>query len=49
MMTSDMNHSEILNFFKSNNYFGYDPDCIFFFPQGGIPAVDYHGKIMIES
>lgn len=48
-MTSEMNHEEIVTFFKSNCFFGYDPESIFFFPQGGIPAVDYNGKIMIES
>ena len=49
IMTSDMNHEEIIGFFKEHKYFGYDPESIFFFPQGGIPAVDYNGKIMIES
>lgn len=47
IMTSDMNHEQILNFFKKHNYFGYDAESIFFFPQGGIPALDYNGKIMI--
>lgn len=49
IMTSDMNHSEIISYFKSNNYFGYDSSSIYFFPQGGIPALDYDGKIIIES
>lgn len=49
IMTSDMNHEEIVDFFKQHKYFGYDPQSIYFFPQGGIPAVDYNGKIMIES
>ena len=49
IMTSEMNHEEIVSFFKEHNYFGYDSDAIFFFPQGGIPAVDYDGKIIIED
>lgn len=49
LMTSEMNHDEIVNYFKANNYFGYDEDAIVFFPQGGIPALTYDGKIIIES
>lgn len=48
-MTSEMNHDEIVTFFKENNYFGYEPESIIFFPQGGIPALFYNGKIIIES
>ncbi len=47
LMTSEMNHKEIQNYFKDNNYFGYDPQSIVFFPQGGLPALSYNGKIMI--
>jgi len=49
IMTSEMNHEEVCTYFKSNNYFGYHPESIVFFPQGGIPAVSYNGKIVIES
>lgn len=38
-----------MNYFKANNYFGYDEKAIVFFPQGGIPALSYDGKVMIES
>jgi UDP-N-acetylglucosamine pyrophosphorylase len=48
-MTSDMNHDEIVDYFKANHYFGYDEDAIVFFPQGGIPALTYDGKVIIES
>ena len=44
-----MNNDEVVGFFKQHNYFGYDPSAIVFFPQGGIPALDYNGKIMIED
>ena len=49
IMTSEMNNQEVVNFFKEHNYFGYDPESVIFFPQGGIPALDYEGKIMIED
>jgi UDP-N-acetylglucosamine/UDP-N-acetylgalactosamine diphosphorylase len=39
----------VCTYFKSNEYFGYYPESIVFFPQGGIPAVSYDGKIVIES
>lgn len=48
-MTSEMNHEEIVNFFKNNSYFGYDSNCIVFFPQGGIPALDYNCKVILEE
>lgn len=48
-MTSELNNEEIISYFKSNDYFGYDPDSIVFFPQGWIPALDYNGKVMIED
>lgn len=46
-MTSEMNHDEIVNYFRTNNYFGYDQGSIIFFPQGGIPALFYDGKVVI--
>jgi UDP-N-acetylglucosamine pyrophosphorylase len=38
-----------VTFFKENDYFGYDSNSIVFFPQGGLPALFYDGKIIIES
>ena len=49
MLTSELNNEEIKSYFKANDYFGYDPDSVIFFPQGGFPAVDYDGKIIIED
>ena len=49
LMTSEMNHEEIVSYFEENKYFGYDKDSIVFFPQGGIPALSYEGKIIVES
>ncbi len=44
-----MNHDEIVTYFKQNKYFGYEEDSIVFFSQGGIPALSYNGKIIIED
>lgn len=44
-----MNHKEVCEYFKANKYFGYHEGSIIFFPQGGIPALFYNGKIVIES
>jgi UDP-N-acetylglucosamine pyrophosphorylase len=48
-MTSEMNHQEIVDYFTANNFFGYDKDSIIFFPQGGIPALYYDGRVIVES
>lgn len=49
LMTSDMNHNEIVSYFREHDFFGYEEKSIVFFPQGGIPALFYNGKIIIES
>ena len=49
LMTSEMNHHEIVDYFTANNFFGYDKDSIIFFPQGGIPALYYDGRVIVES
>ncbi len=49
IMTSVINHAATVRFFDENNYFGYPKDKITFFEQGMIEAVDFDGKIIIES
>lgn len=49
IMTSDMNHKEIQQFFEEHNFFGYDKTSVVFFPQGGLPALDYEGRIILEA
>ena len=49
IMTSEMNNQEVIGYFKDHNYFGYNPEAIVFFPQGGIPALSYEGRIMIQD
>jgi UDP-N-acetylglucosamine/UDP-N-acetylgalactosamine diphosphorylase len=49
IMTSEMNNEEIKGFFEENKYFGYDKNYVVFFPQGGLPALDYEGRVVIEG
>lgn len=49
IMTSDKNHEATVNFMKEHDYFGYDPSMITFFRQDMAPAVDYNGKLYLES
>ncbi len=49
VMTSDKNHEKTVSFMKEHHYFGYDEAFIFFFKQEMAPAVDYEGKVYLES
>ena len=49
IMTSDKNHDKTVNFMEKMNYFGYDRDMVRFFKQDMAPAVDYSGKVYMES
>ncbi len=49
IMTSEMNHNETITFFERNNYFGLSKENVMFFIQGVMPALDYNGKILMES
>jgi UDP-N-acetylglucosamine/UDP-N-acetylgalactosamine diphosphorylase len=49
LMTSDLNHRIITEFFHSNQFFGYPADDIIFFEQGLEPSFTFDGKIIIES
>ena len=49
IMTSKPTHEETENFFKSNNYFGKNPETIRFFQQGVLPCLTFEGKIMLAS
>ena len=46
IMTSRENNTDTIEFFKKNNYFGYEKN-IYFFIQGELPMVDTEGKILI--
>ena len=49
IMTSDKNHDQTTSFWKSHNYFGYPESEVKFFKQDMAPAVDFNGKIFLET
>jgi UDP-N-acetylglucosamine/UDP-N-acetylgalactosamine diphosphorylase len=49
IMTSHQNHEATEAFFRENRHFGLDPARVHFFRQGRMPAVDFSGKILLES
>ena len=49
IMTSDKNHEQTTEFWKKHGYFGYDEADVKFFKQDMAPAVDYNGKILLET
>ena len=49
IMTSHANHGATETFFQENKFFGLDPARVHFFRQGRMPAVNFEGRIMLES
>ena len=49
IMTSDKNHDQTTSFWKAHNYFGYPETEVKFFKQDMAPAVDFNGKIFLET
>ena len=49
IMTSQANHEETEQFFVANKYFGLDVSRVHFFRQGRLPAVDFNGKLLLET
>ncbi|MBQ4068291.1 MAG: UDPGP type 1 family protein [Lachnospiraceae bacterium] len=49
IMTSEKNNEDTVNFFKENNYFGYNKEYIMFFVQKMAPSVDFEGRLLLED
>ena len=49
IMTSDKNHEQTTSFWKEHGYFGYPESDVKFFKQDMAPAVDFDGKIILET
>ena len=49
IMTSQFNHQQTLDIFRSSNYFGLKPNDVFIFQQGTIPNFDFDGKILLSE
>jgi UDP-N-acetylglucosamine/UDP-N-acetylgalactosamine diphosphorylase len=49
IMTSHANHAATESYFQEHKFFGLDRARVHFFRQGRMPAVNFDGKIMLES
>lgn len=49
IMTSSATHDQTRQCFEEQQFFGLDPDQVSFFQQGSLPAVDDHGRILMEA
>jgi len=49
IMTSHQNHAATEAFFEENKFLGLARDHVHFFRQGRMPAVNFEGKILLET
>lgn len=49
IMTSDVNDAPTRAFFQKHNFFGYDPQHVFFFQQGMMPAFSMNGEMLLAE
>lgn len=49
IMTNQETHDTIVSFFRDNDHFGLNSDQCFFFQQGMLPSVDFHGKVILDA
>lgn len=49
IMTSEENHDATVQFFREQDYFGYDTAKVRFFPQEMVPILDFDGKAIVNE
>lgn len=49
VMTSPATHTETVDFFTENDFFGLKKENVLFFQQGVLPAMTPEGKVILES
>jgi len=49
IMTSPLNHTETIEIFRSNDYYGLDGENVFIFQQGALPNFSSDGKILLAD
>ncbi|MGA2172941.1 MAG: UDPGP type 1 family protein [Sedimentisphaerales bacterium] len=49
IMTSPLNHTQTLDIFSANNYYGLNKTNVFIFQQGTLPNFDLDGKILLAD
>lgn len=49
IMTSEENNKDTVDFFESNDFFGYDKSSVVFFKQGQLPMQDINGDLVLET
>jgi UDP-N-acetylglucosamine/UDP-N-acetylgalactosamine diphosphorylase len=49
VLTNHINYDDTVRAFEDGGYFGLDPQDVHFFRQGRMPAVDFAGRIILES
>lgn len=49
VMTSEANNAATVQCFEENDYFGLNPDDVFFFTQGMWPGMSAEGKIILDQ
>ncbi len=49
VMTSPLNHSQTCDIFKTEDYFGLDPNDVVIFQQGTLPNFDFEGRMLLAD